>query len=53
MAKVDVFYSIRERDTKVHHNNNKCTEGKTIESYVRSAGTENRPLCEECEKLSA
>ena len=53
MAKVDVYYSIRESDRKVHHNNNKCREGNAIESYIRSSGTENRPLCEQCEKLSS
>ena len=52
MTKVDNFYSIRENDRKVHHNNNKCPEGKVIESYVRSSGSDNRSLCEECEKLN-
>jgi hypothetical protein len=52
MAKVDTYYSIRDTDRRVHHNNNKCTEGKLIESYVRSSGSENRPLCEECETLN-
>jgi hypothetical protein len=53
VAKVAVFYSIRETDSRVHHNNNACADGKTIESYVRSTGADHRPLCPECEKLSA
>jgi hypothetical protein len=52
MAKVDQYYSIRAKDTRVHHNNDKCTDGQTIESYVKSTGTENRPLCEQCEQLN-
>ena len=52
MAKVDAYYSIRERDPKVHHDNNKCTKGMSLESYIRSAGTDGRPLCEHCEKLT-
>lgn len=53
MSKVAVFYSIRDTDSRVHHNNNACADGKTIESYVRSTGSDKRPLCGECEKLSA
>ena len=53
MATVDTYYSIRDTDRRVHHNNNNCTEGKAIDSYVRSSGSENRPLCEECEQLTA
>jgi hypothetical protein len=53
MAKVDTYYSIRQSDRRVHHNNNKCTEGKAIESYIRSSGSENRPLCEQCETLNS
>jgi hypothetical protein len=52
MAKVDTYYSIRDSATRVHHNNDKCIDGKTIESYVKSTGTENRPLCEECQQLN-
>jgi hypothetical protein len=51
MAKVKTYYSIRESDTRVHHDNDNCVVGKSIESYVRSSGTENRPLCKECERL--
>jgi hypothetical protein len=52
MAKVDPYYSYREKDPKVHHDDNKCPEGKIIESYNRSAGTGDRPLCEQCHQLS-
>ena len=53
MAKVDTYYSIRQSDRRVHHNNNACTECKAIESYIRSSGSENRPLCEQCETLNS
>ena len=53
MAKVDVYYDIRVRVPHVHHNNNACAQGKAIESHARSSGADNRPLCEECGKLSA
>ena len=39
--------------TKVHHNNNKCTEGNNIESYNRKEGTGGFPLCEGCKKKNA
>lgn len=53
MAKRDTYYSILETDRRVHHNNNKCPEGKAIAPYLRSAGSENRPLCEKCETLNS
>jgi hypothetical protein len=52
VAQVDTYYSIRPSDRRVHHNNDKCTDGKSIESYAKSIGTENRPLCEECAQLN-
>ena len=37
--------------TKVHHDNNRCTEGDNIEVYNRAPGTGGLPLCEHCRKL--
>jgi hypothetical protein len=51
MTKVYPFHSKKE-GTKVHHNNDKCTEGNNIESYNRVSGTGNLPLCDHCKRLS-
>jgi hypothetical protein len=52
MAKVPAFHSSRESDRKVYHDNDKCTEGNNIEPRNRTAGTDNRPRCEHCQRLS-
>jgi len=49
--RVPPFHSKRP-GTKVHHNNNECTEGNNIESYNRVQGTGGLPLCEKCKTLS-
>lgn len=51
MAKVAPWHSIRESDRNVYHNNTLCTEGNNIEEKYRKAGTDNRPLCNHCERL--
>lgn len=51
MAKVDPFHSKKD-GTRVHHNNNKCTEGNNIEAHNRVRGTGNLPLCEHCKRLA-
>ena len=53
MSKVTAFHSKKPGTRNVYHDNNKCTEGKAIESYIRSSGSENRPLCEQCETLNS
>jgi hypothetical protein len=50
MAKVYPFHS-KKPGTKVHHNDDKCTEGNNIESYNRVSGTGNLPLCDHCKRL--
>lgn len=50
MAKVAAFHS-KLFGTKVHHNDNACTEGNNIESYNRVAGTGELPLCDNCKGL--
>lgn len=50
MAKVATFHS-KKTGTKVHHNDNKCTEGNNIESHNKVAGTGGLPLCDHCKRL--
>jgi hypothetical protein len=50
MAKVPAFHS-KLPGTKVHHNDNKCTEGNNIESHNRVSGTGGLPLCDHCKRL--
>lgn len=50
--KVAPFHS-KKTGTKVHHNNDKCTEGNNIESHYLAAGTGGLPLCEHCKRLNA
>lgn len=52
MAKVAPFHSVKETDKKVYHDNNSCTEGNNIETKNRKLGTDNRPKCEHCQRLS-
>lgn len=51
MAKVDPFHSTKPNATKVHHNNDKCTEGNNIEAANKKAGTGGHPLCSHCARL--
>jgi len=53
MAKVAAFHSVKESDRKVHHNNDKCTEGNNIEKANKRDGTGNRPLCDHCQRLNS
>jgi hypothetical protein len=52
MAKVGPWHSNRESDRKVYHDNTSCTEGNNIEYKYRTTGTDGRPRCEHCNKLS-
>jgi hypothetical protein len=49
MARVNPFHSTLVR--RVHHNNNRCTEGNNIEQRYRAAGTGGLPLCQHCRNL--
>lgn len=51
MAKVSPFYSAKETDRKVYHDNDKCTEGNNIEKQNVRQGTGGRPRCEHCSRL--
>lgn len=37
----------------VHHDNTSCMEGDNIEKNYHRYGTDNRPLCKQCERLDA
>ena len=55
MTKVSPFYSANPNipyNERVHHDNNKCTEGNNIESYYLKQGTGGYPLCKNCKKLN-
>lgn len=52
MAKVDPFHSIKPSARPVYHNNTECTEGNNIEKENLRKGTDNRPLCDHCSRLS-
>ena len=51
MAKVATFHS-KKSGTKVHHDNDKCTEGNNIEKENRASGTGGHPRCDHCERLA-
>jgi hypothetical protein len=46
------WHSIRQSDRNVYHNNTSCTEGNNIESKYRKPGSDGRPLCQHCARLS-
>jgi len=52
MSKVAPFHSVKETDRKVYHDNNSCTEGNNIEVKNKRSGTDGRPKCEHCQRLS-
>jgi len=52
MSKTTPWHSKRESDPKVYHDETKCTEGNNIETYNRRAGTDGRPKCTHCRKIS-
>jgi len=37
----------------VYHNNTSCLDGDLIEKNHHRYGTDNRPLCKQCERLAA
>ena len=39
-------------DKKVYHDESTCTEGNNIESYYKKNGTDNRPKCVHCKRIS-
>lgn len=52
MAKTAPWYSVKPTDRRVYHDDNACTEGNNIETQNRRPGTDGRPKCEHCKRLS-
>jgi hypothetical protein len=52
MAYKSPWHSKANNAPKVHHNNDKCTEGNNIESYNVAQGTGGHPLCAHCSRLN-
>lgn len=50
--RVPPFHSVLKTDRNVYHDNDKCTEGNNIEKQNRRPGTDGRPKCEHCKRLS-
>ena len=52
MAKVSPIYSVKLTDRRVYHNNNNCNERNNIEKENIRNGTDNRPVCDHCDRLN-
>ena len=52
MAKVAPWYSIRQRDRNVFHDDDQCPDGDGIEAKYRKSGHRCRMRCPRCAKLS-
>jgi len=52
MAKVPPWYSIRQRDRNVFHDNDQCPDVQGIEAKYRKNGHRCRMRCPRCAKLS-
>ena len=46
------YYSISPEDRKVYHDKTKCPDGERIKPANKRQGTDNRPKCKECDKVS-
>ena len=55
MAKVASFHSANPNlapDKRVYHDESTCTEGNNIEPHYKRSGTDNRPKCKTCVRIS-
>jgi hypothetical protein len=55
MAKVDPYHTVlpeRPPERDVYHNRSECPAGKQIKPEHWRAGTAQRPLCKDCQKLA-
>jgi hypothetical protein len=50
--RVAAIYSALKTDRKVFHNNDRCVERNRIEPEHVRLGTDSRPVCEHCDKLT-
>jgi hypothetical protein len=53
MAKISPWYSIRQRDAAVYHDNDECPEANLIDPKYRKSGRRCRAQCPTCAKLAA
>ena len=53
MAKIFPWYSIRQRDASVFHDNDQCPEANLIELKYRKWGRRCRAQCPTCANLAA
>ena len=51
MARISPIYSAKP-GTRVHHNDNACTEANNIERHNLRMGTGGYPLCDHCRRLA-
>jgi hypothetical protein len=51
MAQIQPWYSIRQRDLNVYHDDDRCPLGKEIDSKYRKMGRRCRTRCPFCVKL--
>jgi hypothetical protein len=52
MVRVAPIYSELKTDRKVFHNNDRCHERNRIEPENVRQGTDSRPVCEHCDRLT-
>ena len=53
MAQIPAWYSIRQSDAAVYHDDDQCPLGSGIDVRFRKAGHRCRPRCRICTKLGA
>jgi len=53
MAQIPAWYSIRQSDATVYHDDDQCPAGQAIDVRYRKAGRRCRPRCRTCAKLGA
>jgi hypothetical protein len=51
MAQVSPWYSIRQRDGNVYHDDNQCPVGRAIDEKYRMKGHRCRQRCPACARL--
>jgi hypothetical protein len=51
MTQIPPWYSIRQRDRNVYHDDDQCPIGKEIDSKYRKPGRRCRARCPVCAKL--
>jgi hypothetical protein len=45
------FHSVKPYAPQIYHDDTRCKTGNNIEPENKRLGTDNRPLCEECQHL--